>query len=119
MRTEVLFCSVQIEDSRSKSTFSNDYLDRLNTELQKFEKIIVVFGQMRESIQVGQHTRKSFPILSDVISNYKEHDAIRYHELMLNNLDSRKAETLRPKLLITIAYSLGNSSIEKKLSAVS
>ncbi|MDA0195976.1 MAG: 2-succinyl-5-enolpyruvyl-6-hydroxy-3-cyclohexene-1-carboxylic-acid synthase [Bacteroidetes bacterium] len=100
-----------IEEYSSSPTLSEEAVKVLIGELKIFNRVMIFIGQKKAGMELPESIANSYPVISDVISNFKNLNCIRHHDLFLSNIRSETSESITPDLLITF----GGATISKGL----
>ncbi|MBI0400220.1 2-succinyl-5-enolpyruvyl-6-hydroxy-3-cyclohexene-1-carboxylic-acid synthase [Cyclobacterium marinum] len=94
------------------STFREESVVQLKTEIKKYQKVLIIPGQQRPDSNI-KHMLKSIAenhqavVITDAISNMSQEATIKHHDLLLIN----QTEKMVPELII----SFGKSIVSKAL----
>ncbi|GAB3527329.1 2-succinyl-5-enolpyruvyl-6-hydroxy-3-cyclohexene-1-carboxylic-acid synthase [Pontibacter brevis] len=107
-----------IEEAQNTFELSSQQVQRLQHELQQYERVLIVAGQDKPDQQLLQNletfikTRGAVAV-GDIISNVQQSKmVIRYQDAIFSCPDEKKLAALQPDLLITFGKSIISKSLK-------
>lgn len=105
----------------SHKVINKDIWEDLVTLLLSYNKILIVVGQMQPNIKFKEQFEKfisesNIPVLADINSNIQYlSNSILHSDLIVNNIDNKRINELKPEILITFGNQIVSKNIKNYL----